>query len=111
MRVWTVLLTLVVACLVATNAPAQTKKDPAKKHPVAERFAKMDANHDGILTQDEFVAAHTKMGDAKAKKAYEEISKVGGTTTKDGATGMTLEQFKKGIEEWRKSHPRKGPAK
>jgi Ca2+-binding EF-hand superfamily protein len=109
MRVWTLLLSLALALLVTTNVPAQEKKPPAQKHPVAERFAKMDTNHDGILTETEFVAARAKMGEAKAKKVYEEMCKLGGTTTKDKATGMTLEQFKKAFEEWRKSHPRKAP--
>jgi Ca2+-binding EF-hand superfamily protein len=109
MRVWTMFLALAVACLVAVNVSAQEKKDPSKRHSPAERFAKMDANHDGILTEAEFVTARSaKMGEEKAKQFYGELTKLGGTTTKDGAAGMTLEQFTKAFEEWRKAHPRKG---
>ena len=109
MRVWTVLLSLALALLVATNVPAQEKKPPAQKHPVAERFAKMDTNHDGILTETEFVAARAKMGEAKAKKVYEEMCKLGGTTTKDKATGMTFDQFKRPLRSGGRAIPESPP--
>ena len=63
MKLWTMLFSLAVACLVAANAPAQGKfwRAPAKKHPLLERFEKMDTNHDGILTAQEFAAAHPRL--------------------------------------------------
>lgn len=106
MRVWTMLLSLVVACLVAVNAPAQG--NAAKKHPLRDRFEKMDTNHDGILTVQEFVAAHPKMGEAKAVTFYKELATLGGTTTKGGVMGMTFPQFKKAHKAWKQAHPNPG---
>lgn len=106
MRAWTMLLSLTVAFLVASTALAQGTEPTAKKHPLLERFQKMDANHDGILTAEEFAVAHPKLGD-KAKTAFEALEKLGGTTTKDGATGMTFQEFKKAHLEWKKTHPGK----
>jgi hypothetical protein len=54
----------------------------------------MDANHDGILTEREFVAAHHKTGTAQAAARYEGLAAKGGTTKRSGVTGMTLQQFK-----------------
>ncbi len=104
MRLWTTLFSLVVACLVAVNASAQTPK----KHPLLDRFNKMDANHDGILTVQEFVAAHPKMGEAKASTFYKELVSLSGTATKGGATGMTFPQFKKAHKAWREAHANQG---
>ncbi len=107
MRIWTVLMSLIVACSVAASAPAQgTTQPPVKKHPLLQRFEAMDTNHDGILTAAEFEAAHAKLGE-KAAAAYKELAALGGTTTKDGATGMTFEQFKKAHQEWKQAHPGK----
>ena len=59
MKAWTMLMGLVVACLVAANASAQgTSQTPTKKHTLQQRFQKMDTNGDGILTEEEFAAAH-----------------------------------------------------
>lgn len=102
MKMWTTALSLAVAFLVAVNAPAQT----AKKHPLRDRFEKMDTNHDGILTQDEFVAGHPKAGPEKTTKFYNELASLGGTTTRNGATGMTLEQFRKAHKAWKQAHPK-----
>ena len=106
MRVWIMLLSLIVLCAMAVNGPAQ---QCAKKHTLWERFQKMDTNHDGIVTQAEFVAGHPKAG-AKAEKFYNDLIALGGTTTKGGATGMTFEQFKKAHKLWREAHPKKQPA-
>lgn len=105
MRLCTMLTAVIVACLIAVNASAQVSKEPPiKKHPLLERFQKMDTNHDGILTEEEFAAAHPKHSD-KAKTAFGEMEKLGGTTTRDGVTGMTFQEFKKAHAEWKKLHP------
>ena len=58
-------------------------------------FHKMDGNHDGIVTEREFVAAnHKKMGVAQAAAHYKALAAKGGITRRNGATGMTLQQFK-----------------
>ncbi len=104
MRVLAILFSLVAACLVAISADGAT----AKKHPLAERFQKMDTNHDGLLTLAEFVAGHPKMGATKATAAYKELVTLGGTTTKNGVTGMTFPQFKKAHKLWKQSHQNQG---
>lgn len=103
MRIWTMLLSLAVVFLVVMKAPAHT----AKKHSLRDRFEKMDTNHDGILTQAEYVAAHAKMGAKKATKRYNELATLGGTTTKNDVTGMTFHQFKKAHKEWKEAHSKK----
>jgi hypothetical protein len=104
MRVWTILLSLVVACLVAANAPAQG----TKKHALRDRFEKMDTNHDGILTVQEFAAGHPKLDATKAAAVYKELVTLGGVTTKNGVTGMTFPQFKKAHKAWKAAHPNQG---
>lgn len=119
MRFGTMILSLVVAGLVAVNAPAQEKKEPPKKPSLAERFAKMDTNNDGILTEQEFVAFHKAAhegkgkgnGEAKAGTFYKELATLGGTTTKDNVTGMNVDQFKKAHKQWRENHPKKDQGK
>jgi hypothetical protein len=106
MKVWTMLLSLVVACLVAATAAAQGTV--SKKLTLLERFEKMDANHDGILTAQEFAAAHPKLGAKKAVAFYNELAALGGTTTKGGVVGMNLPQFKKAHKLWKESHPKQG---
>jgi Ca2+-binding EF-hand superfamily protein len=107
MRIWTILLSLVVACLITANAPAQGNK--STKHPLRERFETMDTNHDGILTVQEFVAAHPKVGAKKAAAFYAELATLGGTTTKGNVVGMTFPQFKKAHKAWKQAHPNQGP--
>ncbi len=106
MRLWTTLFGLVVACLVAVNAPAQG--NTPKKHPLLDRFEKMDTNHDGILTVQEFVAAHPKIGEKKATAFYNELVTLSGTTTKGGVTGMTFPQFVKAVKAWKEAHQNQG---
>ena len=52
-------------------------------------FQKQDANHDGILTLEEFVAFRSKMPPEQAT-ILQQTRIPGGMTTKDGVTGMTL---------------------
>ena len=104
MRALMMLFSLVLACLATVNVEGAT----AKKHPLAERFQKMDTNHDGILTLGEFIAGHPKMGTTQATAAYKELVTLGGTTTKNGVTGMTFPQFKKAHKLWKQSHQNQG---
>jgi hypothetical protein len=105
MKAWTMFLSLFVVCLVAANAPAQGTA--SKRLPLFERFEKMDTNHDGIVTAQEFAAAHPKLG-AKAIIFYNQLAALGGTTTKGGVVGMTLPQFKKALKAWKQAHPNQG---
>ncbi len=115
MRIGMFLLSLVLASLMTVQASAQEKKDAPKKPSLSERFDKMDTNHDGILTEQEFVAfhkaAHEGKGEAKAGTFYKELASLGGTTTKDNITGMNLDQFKKAHKAWRENHPKKNQGK
>ena len=106
MRLWTMLLSLAVACLVAGNTFAKENKELPKKDPLLERFKKIDTNHDGIVSEKEFVAVNKEMG-KEAVKRFMELEKLGGSTEKKKEKGMTFEQFKKALEEWAKQHPKK----
>jgi hypothetical protein len=98
------LLSLAVAYLVTAGLSAEAAKVVAKKQPLSKRFQKMDANHDGILTEAEFVTAHSKLDAAKAQKCYETLAALGGRTTKNGVMGMAFPQVKKAALAWRQSH-------
>jgi hypothetical protein len=76
MRFWTVLLSLVVVAAVAVNASAQdTKKKKGDRPRIS--FKDMDANSDGKLIKDEYVAAHTKNAPAdKQEKAKERAGRM-----------------------------------
>jgi len=80
------------------NAPACHQGYSSQSHrshqSLESAFYKMDANHDGILTEREFVAAHQKTGTAQAAAHYKGLAARGGITTRSGVTGMTLQQFK-----------------
>jgi hypothetical protein len=106
MKFSTLLLSLVMACLVTANVSAQKNTSP--KSPFATIFGKMDTNHDGILTMQEFVAANSRIGAAKATALYKELAAMGGTVQKGRATGMTLQQFAKAYEAWKSTHSDKG---
>jgi len=93
MRTGTMLLSLAVICLVATDAPACGNRHHSHGSQ-GSSFNAMDTNHDGILTQAEFVAAHSNVGATKAAKFYNNLATLGGTTTRNGVTGMTVQQFK-----------------
>ena len=78
-----------------TSGSAYSSTHTSHAHQSAESaFQKMDANHDGLVTQREFVAAHRKTGTSQAAAQYVQLAARGGTTTRSGVTGMTLQQFK-----------------
>ena len=106
MRMWTMLLSLAAMFLVATNAPACGKKHHSHGSQ-GSSFSAMDTNHDGILTQAEFVTAHSKMDTDKAVKLYKNLATLGGTTTKSGATGMTSQQFAAAQKAMKAAHYKK----
>jgi hypothetical protein len=103
---WMILLGLAAIFLAATNAPACGKKHHSYGSQESS-FSAMDTNHDGILTQAEFVAAHSKMGADKAAKLYKNLATLGGTTTKNGATGMTSQQFTAAQKAMKAAHSKK----
>jgi Ca2+-binding EF-hand superfamily protein len=90
-------LVAVVAGLPA-NLPACHQGSSSHSHhshqSLEAAFHKMDVNHDGILTESEFVAAHHKMNTSQAAARYEQLAAKGGTTKRNGVRGMTLAQFK-----------------
>ncbi|MGO9446733.1 MAG: hypothetical protein ACLPXB_18450 [Thiobacillaceae bacterium] len=106
MRLWTTLFILVVGCLVAVNTFAQ--RNTANKNPLLGGFQKMDANHDGILTVQEFATANPQMGEAKAVAFYKELASLGGVVTKGSVTGMTFPQFAKAYVAWMQAHSNQG---
>jgi Ca2+-binding EF-hand superfamily protein len=83
---WTVAVAVVAAFAFGAMAKAEEKKE-AKKHDPAKAFARMDANTDGKLTKEEFVAAFPK---AKSKEAMEK--KFAKMDANSDAT-VTLEEF------------------
>jgi Ca2+-binding EF-hand superfamily protein len=106
MRLWTRLFILVLGCLVVANAFAQ--RNTTNKNPLLVVFQKMDANHDGILTVQEFVAANSQMGEAKATAVYKELVNLGGVVTKGNATGMAFPQFAKAYVAWVQARSNQG---
>jgi len=104
MKVWTTLLALTLACLWTVTTLAQEKKDAPKKprQSSEERFKEMDKDNSGTVTEAEFVAAYSRMGEEKAKALFQ---KMGGTADK----GLTLEQYKKAREEFRKKYGERKP--
>lgn len=105
MRICTLLLSLAVVSLVGIDASAQN----ATKHPLRDRFEKMDVNHDGILTLAEFVTGHPKMGAQKATQFYQQLVTLGGSTAKGSAAGMTFPQFRTAHKLWKQAHPKQSP--
>ena len=108
MRIWTMFLSLAAAVLVTAHAPAAEPKH--SEDSLKDYFQKQDANHNGILTLEEFVAFRPKLGAEKATSFYKQLVAAGGTTTQNGVTGMTFDQFKKGIAAAKPTHSTSAPA-
>jgi Ca2+-binding EF-hand superfamily protein len=106
MKQWTRLFILILGCFVAVNAFAQ--RNTSNKNPLLSVFQKMDANHDGILTAQEFVAANSQMGEAKAIAVYKELVNLGGSVTKGSVTGMAFPHFAKAYVAWVQAHSNQG---
>jgi Ca2+-binding EF-hand superfamily protein len=95
---------------IEATKPTHSKMAPTqetKKGSLRDYFYKQDANHDGILTLDEFVAFRATMGTEKATSIYNKLASLGGATTKGSVTGMTFEQFKKAVEAMKGSEGKK----
>jgi Ca2+-binding EF-hand superfamily protein len=85
-----------IAGMVAVGSFAEQPKPP--KQPtmtLQERFDKMDANRNGILSQMEFIVAHKRMADQVAKSIF---AKVGGGPDQP----LTLDQVAKARTLWAK---------
>ncbi len=87
---------------------AFAQRNTNNKNPLLGVFQKMDTNHDGILTVQEFVAANSQMGEAKATAFYKELASLGGIITKGSVTGMAFPQFAKGYVAWMQTHSSQG---
>ena len=100
MRFLTMVLSVVIASVLATNASAaDEKKKDGKRGPrmsVEERFKQLDKDSDGKVTKDEFVAGSERMGKERAEKTF-----TAWDTNKDGS--LSLDEYKKGWEELRKT--------
>jgi Ca2+-binding EF-hand superfamily protein len=85
-----------IAGIVAGGVLADQPKPPKKPTmSLEERFNKMDANRNGILSQMEFITAHKRMADQVAKGIFAKIA--GGPDQ-----GLTLAQVDKARTEWGK---------
>ena len=94
MKLCAPILCLMIAGLVAGGSFAQQAEPPKKPNmTLEERFNKMDANHDGILTEEEFFAFHKKMAKQVAKSVF---AKVGGTEDRP----LTVDQLDEAREAW-----------
>lgn len=111
MRFWTVLLSLVVVVAVAASASAQEKKEKKRgDHPRAS-FKDMDANKDGKLIKDEYVAAHTKNAPADHKeKATERAGKRWESLAGDKKE-LSEDEYKAAVEKMMKEWKEKGGKK
>jgi Ca2+-binding EF-hand superfamily protein len=83
-----VILTL---CAIAFCGAVTLKAEDAKKTPASkeDQFKKADTNGDGVLSEEEFVAAFGKKDAEKAKERFKKLDKKG-----DGK--LTLEEFSAG---------------
>jgi len=111
MRFWTVLLSLVVVAAVAVSASAQEKKERKKGDRPRISFKDMDANSDGKLIKDEYVAAHTKNAPAdKQEKAKERAGRMWDRLAGDKKE-LTEDEYKAAMEKMMKEWKEKGGKK
>ena len=92
-RLWTVMIVLAVClgvCAVSLGAPKREGKKDRPKQTIEQQFAKMDANADKKVTEDEFVAVRGKKDPNKAKEAWAKLAK--------GKKELTLDEFKAAFE-------------
>ncbi|MEI8375054.1 MAG: hypothetical protein WCJ35_19690 [Planctomycetota bacterium] len=113
MRFWTMVLSLAMAGVIATSAFAQDgKPDKGHGHKKGDRprmsFTDMDANHDGNLTKDEFVAARMKgVPEDRKEKAKEYIGKMWDTLA-GKAESLKEKEYNDAREKMRKEWKDKG---
>lgn len=84
--IFTILSVLALASF-TLNAAEGDKKAPAKKGDPAKAFAKLDANSDGSLSKEEFLAS------PQAKKDTEKAEKAFGAKDKDKDGKLSKEEF------------------
>lgn len=113
-RVWSKLLVLVVACLVAVNSvSAQEKKKGKRDRPSHEkRFDDLEkaVKHDplkGELTKDEFVKALKETKSRMADKAEETFKSI----TKADENKVTKDEYVKFHKERSANHQKRGEKK
>lgn len=113
-RVWSMLLVLVVACLIAVNSvSAQEKKGKRGDRPSPEkRFDDMEkaVQHDplkGELTKDEFVKALKETKSRMADKAEEVFKSI----KKADENKVTKDEYVKFLKERFANHQKKGEKK
>ena len=70
-------------------------------------FQKMDANHDGILTIQEF-RRQLADGRGESRRSLKELVSLGGIVAKGSATGMNFPQFAKAYVAWIQAHSNQG---
>ncbi len=103
MKFWSVLLAVTLASLIGTYVYASQKEDakhPKHKMTAADVFKKMDSNHDGKVTLDEYKAFHKKLDPKKTEEHFQKIT--------GGQKILTLDEFKKAWAEHEKALHGKG---
>jgi Ca2+-binding EF-hand superfamily protein len=120
MRVWSKVLMLLVACLVAVSLglggeeKKERKKGERGKMSIEQIFNRLDTDKDGFISKDEYLASRGAKADPeKAKARFEEMD-----TNKDGklskdefsaAMKKMMEQRKEGKKEGEKAKPKFDP--
>jgi hypothetical protein len=113
-RVWSTLLVMVVACLIAVNSTAQEKKrgkggdrpSPESRFDALEKAAKHDPLT-GVLTKEEFVKAMKDSGSRMADRAEEIFTKL----KKADEKKITKDEFVKGMKEMFQGRGKRGGEK
>jgi Ca2+-binding EF-hand superfamily protein len=92
--------TLAVVCVFGLSRVAGAEDAPKKKPDLQKIFDKLDTNHDGKLSLEEYKAnPHVKSPEA-AEKRFTKLDA-------DGDKSVTLEEFKAGMEKLA-SHKKEG---